>query len=154
MSHYQTQFATWYLHISKSPDLCYQVWVDNPITRTYMPPQIFKWPNYSIFITWLSGWSNYPTSFATWNLQIAKITWFLSLSWVGNPITRTYFPPEISKFPTFPNFCDLVEWAIQLPAPICYLKSPNCNITWSLLPGLQNWVILAIWRIQVANEVG
>ena len=132
-SNYQTQFATWYLQ------------------------------NYLMFVTLLSGRSNYPMRCATSNLQISKFTWFLSPSWVGDPITRHNLPPDISKlpklpdvspcwvgdlitqcdvppqiskFPNLPDFCHMVEWVIQLPDLICHLISPYRKITRSLLPGL------------------
>ena len=166
-SNYLTQFATWNLQIAKITPFLSPGWVGNPITWLNLPPKLFKLPklpdfchlvewaiqlpdqichlkspncqNYPISITRLSGRSNYPTQFATWNLQIAKITPFLSPSWVGDPITWPDLPPKICKLPKLFDFCHPVEWAIQLPYPIHHLKSPNCQITSSLLPSLCRW---------------
>jgi len=90
----------------------------------------FKSPNFKNYptsVTRLSGQSYYPTRFATWNLQVAKITPCLSPGWVDHSITLPNLPPEISKFPKFPNFCYLVEWVIQSPNPISHLKSTHCQ---------------------------
>jgi len=115
----------WNLQIFKLPDFCrpveWAIQLPEPIYHLKLP----NFPNFPIFVIRLSGWSNYPTQFITWNLQIFLITRFLSPGCVGNPITRTNVPPEISKFPKLPNFCHPVEWAIQLPDPIYHLKSPN-----------------------------
>jgi len=66
----------------------------------------------------LSGHSNYPTQFATLNLQITKNTQFVSPS----------LPPEIFKLPNYPICVSQFEWAFQLLDLICHLKSPNRQI--------------------------
>jgi len=171
-------------------------WVGSPITWPDLSPEISKLPqlsdfchlvewviqlpylichiksanyqNYPIFLTWLSGRSNYPTWFATWNLQFAKITRFLSPGWVDDPITLPDLPPETFKLEILPNFCYLVEWAIQLPNMIYQLISPHCHnspicVTW--LSGQSNylaqflspdWVSnpithFATWNLQIAK---
>jgi len=164
-SNYPTQFATWNLQIAKITPFLSPGWVGNLITLPNLPSEISKLPklpnfchpvewaiqlpnpifhlkypnsqNHHIFVTQLSGQSNYTTQFAICKVQIAKTTWFLSPSWVGDPLTPPDLPLEIHKLPKLPHFCHPLEWAIQLPYPISHLKSPNCQITSSLLPSLR-----------------
>jgi len=156
-------------------------WVGDPITWPNLPSQISKFPklahfcfqiqwaiqlynpichpkcpncqNYMISVTQLSGWFNYPTQFVTWNLQIAKITWLLSPSWLGYQNTWPNLPPKMAKFAKLPDFCQSIESVIQLAYPICHLKSPigqMTKITWFLWP---DWVGNPITHPNLPSEM-
>jgi hypothetical protein len=170
-SNYLTQFATWNLHIAKITQFLSPGWVGSSITWTdsshlvqwaiQLPYPIChvkspNWQNYPISVSQLSGQSHYPTQFATWNLQVAKITPFLSPGWVGHSITLPNLPPKISKLPKLPNFCHPVEWAIQLPHLICHLKSTICqnhpiSVTW--LSGQSNYLTWSLSPSWVGDPI-
>ena len=124
--------------ISKFPKLAHFCFPIQRAIQLYNPichPKCPNCQNYLISVTQLSGWFNYPTQFVTWNLQISKISWHLSPSWLGYQNTQPSLPPKMAKFPKLPVFCQTIESVIQLLAyPICHLKSP---ITQLLSPG---WV--------------
>ena len=126
----------------KFPDICYEVWVGSPITWPDLPTDTFKLPQLPGFVARLSGQSNDLTWFGTWNLQMAKITWFLWPNWVGNLITQPNLSFEISKLPKLPDICHLVEWAVQLPDSISLTQLSGWSIylTW-----------FAAWNLQIGK---
>jgi hypothetical protein len=155
---YPTQFAIWNLQIYKINWFSFTLLSG----RSNYPTLLATWHLQITLITWflspcLSGRANYPTQFTTWNLQIATITWFLSPDWVGDPITQPDLSTKISKFPKLPDFCHLVEWAIQLPNPIYHLKSPNFQnypICVTRLSGRSNYPTwFTTWNLHIARSL-
>jgi len=131
--------------------------VGSPITWLDLLPEISQLPPLPDFchpvewavqlpdlipLTRLSGQSTYLTQFATWNLPIATITWFLSPSWVGSTIIWLD-----SSHP--------VEWAIHLSNPIFHLKYPNSQnypIFVTRLNGQSNYPTrFATWNLPIAT---
>ena len=74
---------------------------------------------------------------------------------MGDPITQPNLPSDIPILQHNPIFVTRFEWAIQLPDLIFYLKSPNFQITQSVLHSLSgpsNYLTwFAIWTLQIAR---
>ena len=81
----------------------------------------------------LSRPSNYPTRFATWNLQIAKSPHLCHPVCVGDLITHPNLPTD-THCHKYPISVTQFEWAIQLPHPLLHLFRWQHN----LLPWFTN----------------
>jgi hypothetical protein len=148
--------------LPKLPNFCHPVeWaIQSPYPMCHLKSPNCQ--NYPISVIWLSGRFNHPTQFATWNLQFAKITQFLSPSWVGDPITLPNLPPDIFKLPHVPSFCQFATWNLQI-AKISWFLSPgwvdNSIILPNLLPEISKLPKLpdfshpVEWAIQLPNPI-
>jgi len=165
-------------------------WVGNPITWPDLPPKISKFPklpdfcqsiewaiklpysichlkspncqNYPIFVTWLSGRSNYPTQFTTWNLQISKSPHLCYPVCVGDLITHPDLPtdthclntqsllPSLSGRFNYPTLCYTFSGGniICFPGlPTYHLKSPPTNYWSSILCYCLSNIWIAVFQL-------